>query len=193
MHTILNSDYSIEYCHIYTNEGAGNEHIASIDTLNTIIGKLRKQAATYNLCVMVDDYSFPETSMEFDYDGLLKWLGDKQAVPHFLIQESSLVPAAGEVVEQLTDKRRQKSLRDYIQRKRYPCSLFIATWYLARLGKLRTISASEILPARQLINILPLRFEPFEAEARDILAATPYADVLQVITNEYIEADQEEI
>jgi hypothetical protein len=135
---------------------------------------------------MVDDYSFPETSPSFDYDTSLQWLVDQQAAPHFLVKEGSLIHAADEVIELISSQRRKRALQNYVARKRYPCSLFIATWYLARLGKLRTVPESEIPHAKQLINILPARFEPFECEAMDILSDTPYAEVLHAITNEYI-------
>ena len=179
-------DCSIEYCHIYTNEDINDEHAASVEALRAIVSNLRNQGTTYALCVMVDDYSFPETSPNFDYDKLLQWLADQQAAPHFLIKEGSLTRAADEVIELIGNQRRKRTLQNYIKRKRYPCSLFIATWYLARLGKLRTVPEAEITHARQLINILPARFEPFECEATDILSYTPYADVLHAITNEYI-------
>jgi hypothetical protein len=179
-------DCSIEYCHIYTNEDISDEHVASIEALRTIVGNLRDQGATYSFCVMVDDYSFPETSPSFDYDRLLQWLAGQQAAPHFLVKEGSLVRAADEVIELIGNQRRKHALQNYIKRKRYPCSLFIAAWYLARLGKLRTIPKSEVPHARQLINILPARFEPFECEATDILSCTPYAGVVHAITNEYI-------
>lgn len=181
-------DYSIEYCHIYTNEDVSDDHIASVEALQEIVDEFHRQGTTYNLCVLIDDYSFPETSLTFDYDRLLQWLTEQQAAPHFLINEASLVRAADEVTGLITDQQRRRTLQKYIKHKRYPCSLFIATWYLARLGRLRTVAESEIPHATRLINILPERFDPFESEARDILSATPYVDVLNCITNKYIGA-----
>jgi hypothetical protein len=180
-------DYSIEYCHIYTNEDISGEHIASVEALKAVVGDLRNQGVTYNLCVMVDDYSFPETSLSFDYGRLFRWLAGQQAPPHFLIREGSLAAAADEVVRAIYSQKRQRALRSYIERKRYPCSLLTAAWYLARLGKLQTVPEPKILHARRLINILPGRFEPYECEARAILADTPYADVLHSITNSYVD------
>ncbi|MEK7152725.1 MAG: hypothetical protein AAB834_02155, partial [Patescibacteria group bacterium] len=130
-------DYSIEYCHIYTNERISGEHASSVNKLKRIVAQMEK-SRTYNLCVMVDDYTFPEEN--FDYDSFYEWLHIMDAIPHVFIRETSLIPSADEVVELIDDTKRKKRLRNYIARKRYPCSLFIAAWYLSRLGKLQTLA-----------------------------------------------------
>ena len=43
--------------------------------------------------------------------------------------------------------------------------------------------------AERLINILPLRFDPYESEAREIIALTPFKDCLECIANEYLEGE----
>ncbi len=57
-------DYSIEYAHIYTNESPEKEHNACIEILKDIHHELKGNSIS--LVVMVDDYSFPDPS--FDYD-----------------------------------------------------------------------------------------------------------------------------
>ncbi len=56
--------YSIEYAHIYTNESSSKEHNACIDILRDATRDTPKDEIS--LVVMVDDYSFPDPS--FDYD-----------------------------------------------------------------------------------------------------------------------------
>ena len=56
--------YSIEYAHIYTNESSHKEHDEYIDILRNIVNDNRR--SDISLVVMVDDYSFPDPS--FDYD-----------------------------------------------------------------------------------------------------------------------------
>jgi len=56
--------YSIEYAHIYTNESSTKEHDTCIDILRDATRDTQKDQIS--LVVMVDDYSFPDPS--FDYD-----------------------------------------------------------------------------------------------------------------------------
>lgn len=180
-------DYSVEYCHIYTNESIGPEHGQSIQRLDAITKKLDDSRATYNLCVMVDDYSFP--GQNFDYAKLLEWMEGKDARPHFLVREAELIGAAEEVLTLMAESKKKRELTNYVRKKAYPCSLFIAAWYLARLGKLKKSPASMTSHAERLINILPLRFDPYESEAREIIALTPFKDCLECIANEYLEGE----
>jgi hypothetical protein len=175
-------DYSIEYSHIYTNEQINDEHAVSIRHLKAVTNELDKNGSKYNLCVMVDDYSFPEHF--FDYNGLLNWLEKKNAEPHLLVKESRLIPGVDEVLSHIKNAKRQKQLRSYIERKRYPCSLFIAAWYLGRLGKLEAVSFVGHT-AERLINVLPSRFKPFEDEAMAIIGSTRFADCSPAIKNVY--------
>lgn len=183
--SVTTYEYSVEYCHIYTNEQVGTEHAQSLEKLSTVVSELDERLASYNLCVMVDDYTFPKEN--FDYAKLLEWMDAKGARPHFWLKESDLITAADEVIDLITDQDRKKSLKSYVAKKKYPCSLLIAAWYLARLGKLKTMPSAVTSTAERLINILPTRFDPFEVEAREILASTPFKDVLAHITNEYLE------
>jgi hypothetical protein len=180
-------DYSIEYCHIYTNESIGNEHALSIEQLDNISSKLDAELATYNLCVMVDDYTFPGEN--FDYSKLLEWMEGKDARPHFLVREAQLISSADEVLRIMAASKRKRELTSYVERKTYPCSLFIAAWYLARLGKLKSVPSTITSRGDRLINILPVRFEPFEREALEIIAKTPFRDCIQLITDVYLEGN----
>lgn len=176
------TDYSIEYCHIYSNEEVGPEHAISLNFLDQLRAELDQSTKSYTLCVMLDNYTFPERI--FDKSKFLSWLESHDHTPDVFINEGDLIPAADEVVSMVSPKR-ARELKKYIEAKRYPCSLFIATWYLARLGKLRKHPSEINTYARGLINILPERFVPFEDEAREIILDTPYADVAKNIKNQY--------
>ena len=54
-------EISIEYAHIYTNDKIGEEHELSLKLL-TELEKGNKE--DYSLVVMVDDYSFPDPTID---------------------------------------------------------------------------------------------------------------------------------
>jgi predicted naringenin-chalcone synthase len=56
--------YSIEYAHIYTNESSKMEHEVYLSILEESTRDTKRE--DISLVVMVDDYSFPDPS--FDYD-----------------------------------------------------------------------------------------------------------------------------
>jgi hypothetical protein len=178
----MHTDYSVEYCHIYSNETIVPEQAESLDHLVAIRKRLDAEDKTYSLCVMLDNYTFPDR--EFDKDKFLGWLKSRGETPDIFINEGDLIPAAGEVIE-LVSPKRARSLKKYIEEKKYPCSLFIATWYLARMGKLKSSPLEINKFSDKLINILHERLKPYEDEGREIILDTPFADVVNNISNVY--------
>ena len=67
------------------------------------------------------------------------------------------------------------------RKKKYPCSLFIASWYLLRIGKIESPMFPKELVAEKLINILPESFKPFEEKALEIIRSTKYSDLIDKI------------
>lgn len=59
--------------------------------------------------------------------------------------------------------------------KKYPCSLFIAAWYLLRLGKIKSPLFPTKLVSDELINVLPESFKPFKDKGLEIIASTKFA------------------
>src|ERR1035438_9962284 len=153
----MHTDYSVEYCHIYSNETVGPEQAVSLDHLVEIREQLEAEGKTYSLCVMLDNYTFP--GRDFDKDRFLKWLESRNERPDIFINEGDLIPAADEVIA-LVSPHRARSLRKYIEEKKYPCSLFIATWYLSRMGKLKNSPPAINKSSDKLINILHERLGP---------------------------------
>src|SRR3989344_8479019 len=120
-------DVSIEYSHIYTNSRIGEEHDFSLKVLEEI------EEQNPSLVVLVDDYSFPDPS--FDYRAFANWLAERGHAPNVVLQESQLIPICDQVLVLIKDDNLKSEITSYIQTKKYPCSLFIASWYLLRLGK----------------------------------------------------------
>jgi len=175
-------DLSIEYAHIYTNNRIGEEHQLSLD----ILGNIQKENKNNtSLVVMVDDYSFPDPS--FDYETFTNWLTEQGYKPDAVFRESQLIPVCDEVFKLISNDDLKNQIGDYVRAKKYPCSLFIAAWYLLRLGTLSHALFPSDLVARKLLNILPASFTPFEEKALEIIKATPFADKAKDIENRYFE------
>ncbi len=178
-------DISIEYAHIYSNSEIGKEHQTAVDILGKLTKSLEAENKTYSLVVLVDDYSFPDPT--FDYDAYAAWLAEQGFKPDFIYRESQLIPLCDEVLMLLDDKKLKTKLVSYIQAKKYPCSLFIAAWYLLRLGALKHPAFDENVVATRLVNILPDSFKPFEDDGIKIIKATRYAEIVKQIEYEFIE------
>jgi len=181
MENQLQKEISIEYAHIYTNNKIGEEHKLSLD----ILGQLYKRKDSSSLVVMVDDYSFPDPS--FNYFEFILWLTEKGFKPDLMIRESQLIPLCDEVLKLIKDNKLTEQISDYVRAKKYPCSLFVATWYLLRLGYISSPIFDSTLVAKKLINILPLSFKPFEDKAFDIIASTDFTNAVNQIEHKYFE------
>jgi len=178
------NDVSIEYAHIYTNQHISEEHELSIQLLQQLASELHAQDLSSSLVVMIDDYSFPDPS--FDYAKFSRWLKVNGYKPDLLMRASQLIPQCDEVLAMIDDLRLKEQLGDYTREKKYPCSLFIAAWYLLRLGKLHSSLFSRDLQAGRLINLLPESLKPFEDKGLEIIAATPCKDMLNAIDCRYL-------
>lgn len=171
-------EVSIEYAHIYTNSRIGEEHELSLKTLEKL------DTAGNSLVVLVDDYSFPDPT--FNYQEFSEWLSEHGYAPDVVMRESQLIPLCDQVLKLLPDANLKKEITDYIKSKKYPCSLFIAAWYLLRLGKLEHPDFPKTEYAKSLINILPESFRPFEEKGIEIIQNTSYAGLVSKIENSYL-------
>jgi hypothetical protein len=169
---------SIEYAHIYTNAKIGEEHELSLKALEDIKDK------NQSLVVLVDDYSFPDPT--FDYESFTGWLAQHGHAPNVVLRESQLIPLCDQTLALLNDESLRSEITAYVRAKKYPCSLFIAAWYLLRLGKLRHSDFPESEYASSLVNILPESFRPFEEKAFEIIRATPYSELANKTDNRYL-------
>ncbi len=176
-------DISIEYAHIYTNNRISDEQKLSLEILEKT--KEEFEGKNISLVVMVDDYSFPDPS--FDYGSFTSWLTEQGHAPDIVLRESQLIPLCDEVLNLVTDEALKNEISDYVRAKKYPCSLFVAAWYLLRLACIQNPILKTEQTAEKLINILPLSFKPFEDKAFEIIKATKYAGVIEKIDNRYFE------
>lgn len=176
---------SIEYAHIHTNQTVNEEHGLSIEALRDVLVQYGAREAA--LLVMVDDYSFPDPT--FDYEAFAAWLDSRGGKPDLIIRESQLIPVCDEVLTLIPDGNKLKTqLVDYIKAKKYPCSLFIAAWYLLRLGLIAHPVLDARYTAKQLLNILPASVEAVEQKGLEIIAATPHSAVIDRISYRWVES-----
>ncbi|MBP6912502.1 MAG: hypothetical protein KBB86_01055 [Candidatus Pacebacteria bacterium] len=178
-------DFSIEYAHIYTNSKIDLEHDFSIQVLGGIYSELGLNAENSSLVVMVDDYSFPDPT--FDYTNFTNYLNEKNFRPDIIIRESQLIAVCDEVLNKINNNTLKEQLIGYVKNKKYPCSLFIASWYMLRLGIVSSPFFDEKMQAEKLINILPKSFEPFEVKALEIINSTGFGNLTDRIENKYFE------
>ncbi len=174
---------SIEYAHIYTNQNISEEHELSISLLREFMANDPNED-TASLVVMIDDYSFPDPS--FDYSSFSDWLIENNFKPDLMVRESQLIPECDAVLSLIEDESLKKQLTEYIKLKKYPCSLFIAAWYLIRLGKIDATYYPIELVADRLLNILPESYKSFEDKGLEIISSTPYRDCIDKIGYNFI-------
>lgn len=179
----MKKNVSIEYAHIYTNQHIGDEQKFSLEILGDVTKEHAKEEIS--LVVMIDDYSFPDPS--FDYDIFINWLDGHGFKPDMVLRESQLIPLCDETLSFVGDIKIKEQISDYIRTKKYPCSLFVATWYLLRLGHLNSQIFNGDLVSHKLVNILPLSFKPFEDKAFEIIKSTRFSDAVHQIENKYFE------
>lgn len=176
---------SVEYARIYTNQHISEEHQLSVNVLSETEKNIEADDNKTSLVVLVDDYSFPDPS--FDYPSFAKWLEEQGFKPDLLFRESQLIPVCDEVLGIIGDESLKSQISDYINSKKYPCSLFIAAWYLLRLGKLESPLFPSELRSDALINILPESFKPFEEKGIEIIKATPYFESANEIHYKFLQ------
>jgi len=175
---------SVEYAHIYTNQHVSEEHQLSVDVLSEVRNDILSNGNSISLVVMVDDYSFPDPS--FDYSSFSEWLDTQGFKPDLLFRESQLIPICDEVLNLISEEKLRNQITDYVKAKKYPCSLFIAAWYLLRLGKLESQLFPAELRSQGIFNILPESFKPFEDKGIEIIKATPFADAASLIQYKFL-------
>lgn len=177
---------SVEYAHIYTNQQIPKEQDLSLKILESVLGEEVVTKEDLVLTIMIDDYSFPDPS--FNYDLFIGYLSEHGFSPDVVIRESALISDCDRTIRLINNEALKSEIVSYIQsKKKYPCSLFIATWYLIRLGCLLSNLVESQFTAEKLMNILPESFKPFEEKAFEIIRTTEFADKLAAIENSYFE------
>lgn len=174
-------DYNIEFGHIYLNENFSKEHFDGAKIAKDIVKKLQNEGRTFCLTLMVDDYNPDEQFLDLEeYISELTKLG---ITPDFVVYESSLTKFKDLMLSE-SSNHISKQYSSYIERKgKCPCSFLISIWHVLRLGLIKDGSAIFSLTnrpisefyAKNIITILPERFQGVEKMGMDIIKSTKFA------------------
>ncbi len=182
-------DYNIEYAHIYADEHFGTEHKKSVEELHKIITKLKQSNKSYVLSVLIDEYNSIRHTLNIK--NFLKKLEQSNSKPDFIGFESRLVKDKDSLLKEMSKKIRKEYEEYIIKQGKIPCSFLIALWYLKRLGllnmkgeELHSISKeNKPFIAREIITILPKRYQAIEIKALKIIKSTKFKKYLKNIKN----------
>ncbi len=181
-------DYTIEYAHIYTDQQFSGEQVLGIRELKKIEEKLQKQGKTSSRIILIDDYSPGISFSRFNTKDFLKKLEISEASPDVVVKESSLLEYCQKTIDLIENHKVKKKVISYIEtRQKFPCSLFIATWYLLRLGafgkpQIETlVGESDDLFSEKVVSILPDSFQTPEDNAIEIIRATKFKDLIEKV------------
>lgn len=191
--TKINTDYNIEYAHIYVNETPSREHFDSGWIAKRKEKELSEQGKTVLSVILIDEYNPKERLL--DENALLEHLGKQDVAPDFLAYESQLVPHAPILLESIRNPRwREFNQKKIAEGDVVPCSLLVAVWYLFRLGifkingdLLKPVNDAKIedFPAKNIITVLPNRYRSVEEKALNFIAASNYREVSDRIEHIY--------
>jgi len=183
-----NVDYNIEYAHIYADKEFGLTQKRSVQILHDIIRKLKQTKKSYTLTVLIDEYNSKKQTL--DIKKFIANLEKLRAKPNFIGFESRLVPYHKMLLEKMAP-RLCKNLTKYIEKKRkIPCSMLIAIWYLKRLGLIETQpgelkhldkDSRKSFIAKKIITILPKKYQEVEKKGLKIIASTEFKNHLNDI------------
>ncbi len=177
------NDISVEYAHIYTDQQFSRQHELGLKELAVFLASVQPKKSV-NKVVLIDDYS-PAISLErFNMNGFLSKLEEAGEKPEIVVLESAITGYCERTLGLISDKKLHKRVNSYyLTRGKYPCSLFVASWYLLRLGAFGepdikcVIGNARDLLANNLVTILPDSFTTPEEQAIEIIKNTPFADL----------------
>ena len=181
---------SIEFSHVYMSDEEIREPKRSSKECKRVITDLENAGESYQLAVMIDDYS-GLSSGSFNYPRFMNHLRDLSLTPNLVLFEGNLIKYNRHVVNKMPqDLDLAKQLNSILENGKHPCSLFIATWYMIRLGLLDikqkdVVYQNDFKPSSRLINILDRDVLENEIRASRILRLLniPYS---YAITNIYL-------
>lgn len=174
-------NYNIEFAHIYTDEEFGINHIRSIEQLQDFASL---DGLQYSSIVLIDNYN--ASTKGFSTKDFISELRSRGATPDFYAYERDLKDLADELLDCIEKPKIKRLYKSYLDRKKkYPCSLMTAAWYLARLGAIdgshvirvhNKAQFTNFVPSKRIINILPKDFIGVEKEAHRLIGHSKYSD-----------------
>ncbi|HTE57372.1 MAG TPA: hypothetical protein VK694_01395 [Verrucomicrobiae bacterium] len=177
----INTDHlhSVEFFHVYTDDDIDGIQTNSLEQLGALKQMMGSKAQPI---ILIDNYN--PTAHTLGPDDIFRFLEEREALPAYWAYEADLVANAGELLDNITDRRLAKSYRRYVEaHDKFPCSLLTAAWYLTRLGALDSrgvirkvrLDEPEYAPVDSLINILPEMYHGVEERACKIIVESEYA------------------
>lgn len=188
--------YSIEFFHIYTDEIIGPVQTRSLEYFLAAKEAWNINASTV---VLIDNYN-PKHHI-LTPDDVFMFLEAEGCKPDYWAFEGDMIKNAEMLLESLVDAHLARNYRSYVlKHDKYPCSLLTASWYLTRIGALKSQgiirpcqSEAVFEPAQYLINILPDFYKPIEKKAHQLIESSRYAYASNYIQALYypIECDRQ--
>jgi hypothetical protein len=174
-------DVSIECAKAYS-KGSGDH--AALQALREKLERIGSENKSHSTVLLVDDVTYEDKT--FDFDEYADWLkiagfGDAE-----IYRESQIKDSSDEVRGLIDFSLLSPEVTDSLQHNRYTSPLFIASWFLLRLGRIEDQGFPAHLRAERLYNILPESFKPGEDQALEIIRATPYAQATENIEYQFI-------
>lgn len=191
-------DYSIEYSHIYykyADQFITEEHEESIEITKQLMAALESLKKSYCLSVLID------TSMREHcrLDEIFQLLDQHGLKPDFIVNESALIDAAGDLVKKIPLKNRKTSKKGDVsfilklkdEEKKFKliestkdtdymtCPIVATTWQLLRFGKVEVKFSKDDFKAysnksfvgNKTFTIIPKKFMRVESDVYDIISS----------------------
>jgi hypothetical protein len=179
----MSKELSIECAKDYRDD---SRDAALIEALQQRLQLINSQGVSYSQTLLVDDTSYADKA--FELAGAVRWLEDESLTPVIIFQESDLKDSCDSLLESVNFGNLPPELSDILRSERkYSCaSLFLAVWYLIRLGYLDHPHFPKSQIGERILNILPASFIPDDNGALDILRTTQYAEAVEKVENIYI-------
>lgn len=172
-------DYNVEFAHIYSDEQFSKEQLLSIERAKVVAKDIAAKKAAF--VVLVDNYNPKEVdalNIQDYISTVEKFFSSKIA---FVALEADLCKGAMALHNEMQG-RLQKSYGSYIEkRKKIPCSLLTAYWYLVRLGVYsppQEFDREWRYSAKRIINILPDKYIDIEKKTCKIIENTKHKNVV---------------
>ncbi len=179
--SFIRKDVSIECAKAYDTD-SGNKD--SLDALREQIDSLSKENKSHSLVLLVDDESYE--NKDFDFDSYSKWLQESGFKEAAIYRESQIKPICSEILSSIDKSQLHPNTASLLENENFPSQLYIATWFLLRLGYIKSPIFSENLISKSIFNILPESFKKGEEESIEIIKATPYVKAADQISYKFI-------
>jgi hypothetical protein len=178
---------SIEFFHIYTDEVVDKEKLESLQIYRDLI---KSFTTPYYSCILIDDYTpkvhYSENIIQTK-DSVNRFMLEEGIKLNVMQYESDLSNDCELVLNKIHHKD-AKNYRRLIEKNGYlPCSLFVLTWYLLRLGVIKS-ETIQLPRSEKLVNILPIRYKAVDEIVLKALQRSAFSYIIPSIEGKYFES-----